>query len=406
MSKLAVDGGTPVFERPLDYREIWPPLADSTAKRLQDLYYSRRWTAFDDTERDFAQAFADHHGAKYGIFMVNGTVTLQCALAACGIGAGDEVLVTPVTWCSTALAVRHVGALPVFVDIEPDTLCMDPRSVEAAITNKTRAIIPVHAYGSMANMDALMTIARRHGLRVIEDCAHMHGGFWDGKGVGSIGDVGSFSFQNSKTMSSGEGGICLTNDAGLADRIFRMKQIGYGMGELPRNAKQGPPQNLLCYNFRATAFQAAILQDQLESLEKRLESYRAAVAYLEDRLKRSTKIRFQNPGRKATRQGYYGWMMIFDDPQYRHIPIETLRQAILAEGLTLLRVEGPIYGFILFNLSQDSYRIDRPCAVTEMTCDRALWLFHGFLGLGMEQVQRIAEAIEKVVTHLSDVRAS
>lgn len=406
MSKLAVHGGKPVFERPLDYREIWPPVEEATAKKLEQLYYSRRWTAFDDTEKDFAQAFAEHHGARYGIFMVNGTVTLQCALAACGIGSGDEVLVAPVTWCSTALAVRHVGALPVFVDIKPDTLCMDPMSAEAAITPRTKAIIPVHAYGSMADMDVLMQIAARHGLRVIEDCAHMHGGFWDGKGVGSLGDVGSFSFQNSKTMSSGEGGICITNDSVLAERIFRMKQIGYGMGELPRNAKQGPPPDLLCYNFRATAFQAAILQDQLTSLERRLETYREAVAYLEQRLQRSTKIRFQRPGRKATRQGYYGWLMVFDDPAYLEIPIEAIRQAILAEGLTLLRAEGPIYRFILFNLDQNAYRIDQPCSVTEMICARSLWLFHAFLGLGMEQTERIANVIEKVMANLDALRTT
>src|ERR1700733_12000324 len=148
----------------------------------------------------------------------------------------------------------------------------------------------------MADMGGIMAVAKQHKLRVIEDCAHMHGGMWDGLGIGSIGDVGSFSFQNTKTMSSGEGGICITNDSDIADRIFRIKQIGYGFGELPRHAKKGPPRGLLCYNFRATAFHPIILQEQLKSLTARLERYDKAVRYLEERLGRSTKIRFQARG--------------------------------------------------------------------------------------------------------------
>jgi L-glutamine:2-deoxy-scyllo-inosose/3-amino-2,3-dideoxy-scyllo-inosose aminotransferase len=135
------------------------PVDESTAQKLQELYYSRRWTAFDEAEPAFAQAFAAHQGAQHGIFTINGTVTLHCALAALGVGPGDEVIVPPLTWYATAIAVRHVGACPVFVDIEPDTLCIDPQKIEAAITERTKAIIPVHAYGSMADMDRIMAIA-------------------------------------------------------------------------------------------------------------------------------------------------------------------------------------------------------------------------------------------------------
>jgi L-glutamine:2-deoxy-scyllo-inosose/3-amino-2,3-dideoxy-scyllo-inosose aminotransferase len=243
--KLALLGGEPAFEEPLDFASFWPPVDDRTARALQDLYYSRRWTAFDETEAVFAQRFAEYHGAKHGVFTVNGTVTLQCALAACGVGPGDEVIVTALTWYATAMAVRHVGAVPVFVDIEPDTLCMDPDRIEAAITERTKAVVPVHAYGSMADMDRIMAIAKRHGLRVIEDCAHMHGGIWGGRGIGGIGEVGSFSFQHTKTMSSGEGGICITSDPDIAERIYRLTHIGYGQGEIWREAKHGPPPGLL-----------------------------------------------------------------------------------------------------------------------------------------------------------------
>jgi L-glutamine:2-deoxy-scyllo-inosose/3-amino-2,3-dideoxy-scyllo-inosose aminotransferase len=404
MSKLALLGGQPVLDRPTDLGSIWPPTDEETATKLRDLYFSRQWTAFHQAEPAFAQSFAAHHGARYGVFTVNGTVTLQCALGALGVGTGDEVIVAPLTWYSTAMAVRHVGAVPVFVDISSDTLCIDPEKIAAAITPRTKAIIPVHAYGSMADMDKIMSIAERHGLRVIEDCAHMHGGIWDGKGIGSIGDVGSFSFQHTKTMSSGEGGICITNELPIADRLFRMKQIGYGFGEQPREAKSGPPLGLTCYNFRATAFHPVILHEQLRSLNNRLERYRNTVAYLEKRLRGSTKIRFQVPGRKADRQGYFGWVMLFDDPEYADIPIGVIHKAMKAEGLSLVRGEGPIYRYILFNLHPEQYRVDEPCTVTEQACSRMLWLLHAYLGLDESQIAKMADAIEKVTANLDELR--
>jgi L-glutamine:2-deoxy-scyllo-inosose/3-amino-2,3-dideoxy-scyllo-inosose aminotransferase len=404
MSKLALLGGASVFKQPLNYRDFWPPRDETTAGKLQELYYSGLWTAFDPAEHSFAQAFATYHGARHGIFTINGTVTLQCALAACGIGPGDEVIVPPLTWYATAIAVCHVGATPVFVDIEPDTLCIDPEKIEAAITARTKAIIPVHAYGSMADMDRIMTIAKKHGLRVIEDCAHMHGGRWNGQGIGSIGDVGSFSFQHTKTMSSGEGGICITDDDALAERLFRIKQIGYAPADLPRQAKSGPPPGLLCYNFRATAFHPVILQEQLQNLDELLARYSRAVRYLEGRLAESTKIRFQKPGKKAGRHGRFGWLAIFDDPAYTAIPIDVIHKAMQAEGLPFFRAEGPIYRFILFNVDPKDYRLHQPCMITEHICARSLWLLHAYLGLEGLQLEKIAAVIEKVMHHAEELK--
>ena len=317
--------------------------------------------------------------------------------AAYGIGPGDEVIVPPLTWYATAIAVRHVGATPVFVDILPDTLCIDPDKIEAAITERTKAIIPVHAYGSMADMDRIMAIARRHGLRVIEDCAHMHGGIWDGQGIGSLGDVGSFSFQHTKTMSSGEGGICITNDAEIAERIFRMKQIGYGFGELPRQAKSGPPPDLLCYNFRASAFQALILHEQLESLDSRLERYRKAVRYLEERLSASTKIRFQTPGSKAGRHGRFGWVMIFDDPAYADIPVESskrrCKRKVCRSFAPKARSTGSFFSTLTRGVSHRSALHGHRARLLAR-----LWLLHAYLGLDESQIEKIADAIEKVMS--------
>jgi L-glutamine:2-deoxy-scyllo-inosose/3-amino-2,3-dideoxy-scyllo-inosose aminotransferase len=402
VSDLALLGGTPVFDQALDWR--WPPVDDSTAQKLQELYFSRRWSAFDDAEGLFAQAFASHHDAKHGIFTINGTVTLQCALGAYGIGAGDEVIIPPWTWYATAMAVHYVGAKPVFVDVDPNTLCIDPIKIEAAITSRTKAIIPVHLYGSMADMDRIMEIAKKHRLRVIEDCAHAHGGIWGARHIGSIGDVGSFSFQHTKTMGCADAGACITDNAEIAERIFRMKHIGYAPGEHPGNVRGGPPADLTCHNFRATAFPALILQEQLKSLDGRLDLYAERVRYLEARLRSSTRIRFQARGRRADRQGYYGWVMLFDDPSYADIPIAIIQKAIAAEGLSVLQTWNPVYRFVLFNLRPDTYRIDQPCLVTERLVPRTLWLLHAYLGYERHEVERIGDIIEKVMGNVDALR--
>jgi L-glutamine:2-deoxy-scyllo-inosose/3-amino-2,3-dideoxy-scyllo-inosose aminotransferase len=404
MSKLALLGGEPVLRESLDWREIWPPTDESTAKKLEALFYSRKWTAFDETEGSFAQAFASYHGCRHGIFMVNGTVTLQCALGAYGIGPGDEVIVPALTWYATAMAAHYLGAHPVFVDIDPETLCIDPEKIKGAITERTKAIIPVHLYGSMADMDQIMAIAREHDLKVIEDCAQMHGGIWDGKGVGSIGHVGSFSFQHSKIMASAEGGACITDDAEIAERIFRMKHIGYGPGEHPGHIDNGPPPDLLCYPFRATAFQALILNEQLKSLDTLLERYVRAAKYLRKRLSESTRIRFQQPGKKADRQAYYAWAMIFDDPSYMDIPLDVIHKAIAAEGLPLMSAHSTVYKFILFNLKPESYRIHEECNISEKVGARVLRLLHPYLGLDSVQVEKFADIIEKVAAHADELR--
>lgn len=404
MSKLALFGGQPVIEKCLDWRTSWPPTSESTARKLQELYFERKWTAFSEPEGVFAEAFAKHHDSKYGIFTINGTVTLQCALGAYGVGPGDEVIVPAWTWYAAAIPAHYLGAKPVFVDVDPETLCIDPDEIEAAITERTKAIIPVHLYGSMADMDRIMAIAEAHRLRVVEDCAHAHGGIWNGRRVGSIGDVGSFSFQNSKTMTSGEGGVCITSDADIAERIFRMTHIGYGPGQAQGKASSGPPADLLCYPYRATAFQAQILSEQLPNLDSLLDTYDKAVRYLEGRLTETTRIRFQKRGRRADKQGYFGWVMLFDDPRYSDISLDVIQKAVEAEGVPLFRTWDPVYRFILFNLKPEAYRIHGECAVTERLIPRTLWLLHAYLGSSKNTLEKIADALEKVMGHADELR--
>lgn len=402
MTKLALLGGQPFFEKTLT--PVWPPVNAETARRLEQLYYSGAWSAFQPPEGEFAAAFAKHHDATHGVFTVNGTVTMECALAAYGIGPGDEVIVPALTWCATAFAVHYVGATPVFVDIEPDTLCIDPEKIAAAVTERTKAIIPVHVYGSMADLERILAIARKHKLRVIEDCAHAHGGIWDGKHVGSWGEVGSFSFQHSKTMACADAGISITSDPNIAERLFRAKQMGYRPGEGSANVKSGPPAGLLCHNYRANAFAAVILDEQLKHLDARLERYARGAAYLEQRLADRTRIRIQKRGRKATRQGYFGWAMIFDHPDYADVPIEVIQEAMTAEGVRPIKPWGPVYRFVLFNLAREDYRIDQPCTVTEGIGGRVLWLLHAYLGLEAGELEKIGDVIEKVASQIHELR--
>jgi dTDP-4-amino-4,6-dideoxygalactose transaminase len=397
-SPLALFGGTPIVKGALQ-APAWPPLFERTAERLRDIYVSRQWSFNSPTEQAFERAFADYHGARHGIFMANGTVTLQCALGALGVGPGDEVIVPGLTWMATAMAVHYVGATPVFVDIERDTLCLDPHKTEAAITPRTRAIIPVHLYGGMANLDALLALGHKRGIAVVEDCAHMQGGKWRGRGVGSWGEVGSFSFQQSKTLASGEGGICLTNDDALADRLYRQKHIGYGRGMRQGEADAGPPEGLTCFNFRCTAFQAGILLDQLPHLEKRIARYERTADRIRTRLADVEGVRVQARGAQASPQGYYSLFFLFDTGPTAKIPRERLHQALAAEGLPTCGTYGPVYRHMLYNMPRDRYRFagGETCPVADSVgTERAIGLPHPWLGADDATIDAIGEIVAKV----------
>lgn len=392
---LAIYGGTAAA--PNLTAPSWPPRSADTGQRLLDTYMSGNWSFAGEHELAFAQEFANYHGAKFGIFMANGSVTLQCALQAYGIGPGDEVIVPAFTWIATAMAVLEVGAIPVMVDVEASSLCLDPALVQAAITPRTRAIIPVHIYGGMADLDAILEIAGAHNLIVIEDCAHAHGGQWKGRGLGSWGHVGSFSFQQSKTMSSGEGGICITNDEEIAARLYKLKHIGYGSFNKQGQAATGPDADLLCHNFRATEFQAVILRDQLQALPERMAAYRAGAARLEELLTGVPNIRVQARGREATAQSYYRWTLIFEDA-LAEVPLGDIQKALEAEGVTLGITYGPVYDHILWNAPENSYRMPAGgCAVSEdVATRRTLVLPHYWLGSDAGTIEAIGRAIAKL----------
>ncbi len=402
--KLALLGGAAVCAQALEALPF-PPVDQDTAQRLSELYLSRKWSFGGEQETAFAAEFAAYHGAKHGIFMANGTVTLQCALGALGVGEGDEVIVPAHTWMATAMAVLYVGATPVFADVERSTLCLDPDAFEAAITPRTKAVIPVHLYGGNADLERILEIAKRRNIFVVEDCAHGQGGKWNGRGLGSLGDVGSFSFQQSKTLSGGEGGICLTNDDELAERIFRMKHIGYSLGAGQGKADSGPPPDLQCHNFRATEFPALILRSQLKNLEERIATYNQSAAFLESRLNTIPDVRVQSRGRLSDPQSYYGFAVILDRGALAEIPMEKIIHALVAEGLPVGGIYGTVYNHILFNAAPAKYRIaQNGCPVAEkLGAVPILVLQHQWLESDEHTLESIAAIFEKVLSQPSAI---
>jgi perosamine synthetase len=224
------------------------------------------------------EKFAKMFGVKYAISHINGTATLHSALVAAGVGPGDEVIVPPLTMASTSLAVLHAGAVPVFADVDAATFNIDPADIARKVTPATKVIMPVALYGLSPDMDSIMKIASKHNLIVVEDDAECLLGYYKGRIVGSIGDMSSFSFQSSKQMTSGEGGMVITNDKSLADKVRAFGSLGYatvsgepGKGKITKKTIQDPNYNRhtsVGWNYRMPELCAAVALAQLEKLEE------------------------------------------------------------------------------------------------------------------------------------------
>lgn len=238
-----------------------PQLHGNELKYLMDAFLST-WISSKGAYIDrFEKEFAEYCQCEYGVTTANGTVALHLALMALGIGAGDEVIVPDITFAATINAVLYTGAVPVIVDIEKDSWCISPDEIEKAITEKTKAIIPVHIYGQPCDMERINKIAKEHGLYVVEDCAEAHGAEFDGHKVGSMGDIGCFSFFGNKVITTGEGGCCVTHNRELYERMRILRDHGMSPERKYYHERVG-------YNYRMTNLQAAIGCAQLEQIEE------------------------------------------------------------------------------------------------------------------------------------------
>ena len=327
MATLAINGG----ERAAGTFHVpeWPRLTDADRQAVIDVLDGKEWGRLYPNSRaeQFERAFAAYHDAKHGIVVANGTVAIELALLATRIRPGDEVLVPALTFIASASAIVRVGAIPIFVDMEPDAGSVSAAAVEAAITPRTRAIVVVHYGGYPVDLDAIGAIAERHDLVLIEDCAHAQGTAWRGRKVGAIGDIGTFSFQQSKALSSGEGGIVITNDDAVAEQAVLLHNIGRVPG------KPGYEHVVLASNYRIGEFQAALLCSALGRLQEEVERRQEHGRFLVDELERLGGLSGLRRDERITQRGYYFLVLHYHPEAFEGLSRDRFVRALQAEGV-------------------------------------------------------------------------
>jgi perosamine synthetase len=326
----------------------------------------------------FEECFAEKMGARYGVACVNGTVALHLALATLGLDPGDEVIIPTFTMIATANAVTYLGARPVLVDSEPCTWNMDMNQVEAAITPRTRAIIPVHTYGHPVDMDTLMHIADKHGLFVLEDAAEAHGAHYQGRPVGSLGDAAAFSFYGNKIITTGEGGMVTTNREDVARLAWTLRDHAF-------STERHFWHKLLGYNYRMTNLQAAIGLAQTEQLEKFVASRRANAAYYSQLLRAIPGITTPPEAPWATN---VFWMYGIMVEKEFGISRDELRRRLAQRGIETRTFFIPMHCQPIYF---DQYRGQR-FPVAEDLCRRGLYL-PSASSLTHDDIQTIVEAL-------------
>jgi len=333
MAKLAIKGGKPFIPRGLKTK--WPIFDNTDKKALIEVLGSGKWCSagwyFEDPLESkvarFEKEFAEWIGAKYCITATSGTAALVLALKAGGIEAGDEVIVPAVTFIASATAVILANAIPVFVDIDPETYQLSPKAVEIAITDKAKAIMPVHYGGYPADMDRIMEVAREYDLLVIEDAAEAHGSEWRGRRIGSIGDLNCFSFQLGKPLASGEGGAILTNNEELKNKCYSYGDLGRVLGG------EKYEHYIPAGNHRMTEFQGALLLVQLSRLEEQTEARYRNGEYFAQELEKIGGISALRRDSRITKRGYYFFFLRYNSSVWANISRDKFMKALSAEGV-------------------------------------------------------------------------
>jgi len=349
MAKLAIKGGKAVRNRPFS---AWPVWGEKEQTELLEVLKSGNWSYHarkHEKQTEFAEKFARFQDARYGVCTSSGAAALEVSLRAAGVEAGDEVIVPALTFVATASAALLIGAVPVFVDVDPGNYCVDVSKVREALTEKTKAVMPVHLYCRIADMDELMQVAKKNSLAVVEDCAHVPGSKWQRKGVGSIGAAGCFSFQQEKLMTAGEGGIITTSDDKLEERCSSLVDCG----RVRRDDKYA--KNALGWNYRMTEFQAAVLLGQLENLPSIVSRTEENAEYLSEKLQRIEGILPLEKNQKVTKQSYYYYVFRYDKKSFLEVPKERFIAAMFYEGISCENIYDPVYKSPLFTMEQSHW---------------------------------------------------
>jgi dTDP-4-amino-4,6-dideoxygalactose transaminase len=398
IERLAINGGEKTVRKSFP----WPVFDDSDVRAVTSIAQSGAWGNPDcgGYVEKFEQEFAAFCGSRFALSCVNGSVALRLALIASGVKPGDEVIVPPYTFIATASIVIEANCVPVFVDIHPDTYNLDPSKIEAAITGRTRAIIPVHFAGQACDMESIMIIARKHKLTVIEDAAHAHGGEYKGRKLGSIGHVGCFSFQSSKNLTSGEGGIVVTDDEKLYDVMNSLRNVGRVRGG------QWYEHHYPGCNYRITQFQAALLSEQLKRLDRqtrtRDENGKALSALLEP-IEGITPL---TRGHGETLHTYHLFIFRYDNSHFNGLTKQDFARMLAAEGVpAFMGYPEPLYrqpmfqqkNFMCYAIPEYVDYTNVHCPVTERACyEEGIWILqHAMLGT-KDDMHDFARAILKI----------
>lgn len=405
--KLAIQGGEPAKTSPFPK---WPQYDEREEKALLEVLHSGVWWRTPGTKTlEFEEKFAAYQQAKYGVACTNGTAALEIAIAALGIGLGDEVIVPDFTFVASASAVLFVGAMPILVDVDPGTMCIDPEKVEAAITPRTKAIIAVHVAGHPADLDRLQEIARIHNLFLIEDSSHAHGSEWKGHRVGSIGTIGTFSFQASKLMTAGEGGIVVTNSEDLAVRVRSVHDCGRMPGQWFYS------HYMYGSNYRLSEWQGALLTQQLGRLDEQTALRAPNAAYLDKALAEIEGIRPQALDPRVTCHGHYCYIFHYDKSAFHGLPTEAFIKAFNAEGIPTQASYPPVRKLDVFQngefrkrLAPDHARENFACLtadlpVTDDLAANTVWLVHRTLLGSQKDTGEIVAAVKKIQRHAKEL---
>jgi len=362
----------------------WPTAGEREIELLRQVLATTQWGGFHPLVHDFEQRFAQYQQCAHGIALANGTVSLEMAFAVEGLGPGDEVIVPAISFVSTATALSRVGATPVFVDIEPYSFNVDPAQVEAAIGPRTKGIVAVHFGGPLANMDALLAIAAQHHLPLFEDAAHAHGAEWRGQRAGSFGRWASFSFQNGKVLTAGEGGALTTNDPDLAQNFRNFSNQGRR-----HDGASYFHHYTVGTNFRLTALQAAVLSAQLERLPEQILHRQHAEKLLRELTADLDWLTWQEVPPEVNIHSHYLLPGRIGNRKSR----DTFHRHLQKYGVPITPFyPHPLYGNPLYQ-QPGTCRI-LPCPNSEACVQDAFWLPHRLLLSEDETIQEVAAAIE------------
>ena len=339
MPELAMAGGKPVRSEPFP---TWPVVTESDVEAVAGAVRDGAWGRMAGSHAlEFEREFAAYQGAEYCLALNSGTSALEIGLLATGIQPGDEVILSPYTYIASAAAILMAGGVPIFVDMDPDTYNVDPSKIESAITDRTAAIMPVHFAGMACDMHSILEIAAKHRLKIVEDAAHAHGARWNNVGLGTIGDVGAFSFQSSKNLNSGEGGVILTNNREtFAGAIHFHDAWTGGLAERDGDAgggsfRAGPRWDFpfACHNFRITSYAAALLGSQLRNLEAQTLTRAENGKHLIDLIDRTEGLQNLRRDDFVTRDSHHLFIFKYLKESFDGLPRETFVEALKAEGI-------------------------------------------------------------------------